>query len=94
MTSLSRSTLLLEEFMHRFHAKAVIDLSCMDGTWAAAAMNRGVPYVGFCNNISHVCSSAFAKYSCMQMQSKCESHCFVVILCYFLIFNSKGQGGP
>jgi hypothetical protein len=54
----ARGQELMQEVLHRFGTKLLIDLSVQDSGWGAAALNRGIPFLGVCFNASHVRSLA------------------------------------
>lgn len=58
VNSFQRSQDLLVEILHRFQSRLVVDLSAQDGSWGAAALSRGTPYMGVCFNMTHVMSSS------------------------------------
>ncbi len=53
MNSFERGQDLLGEILHRYQSRLVLDLSAQDGSWGAAALSRGTPYMGVCFNASH-----------------------------------------
>jgi hypothetical protein len=63
----SRTPELMSELLHRFSAKLLIDLSTQDGSWGAAALSKGVPYIGFCFSNAHVHCLAVSSI-CLELQ--------------------------
>ena len=68
MNTNSRSPDLMSELLHRFSVKLLIDLSTQDGSWGAAALSRGVPYIGFCFGNAHVHCRAVSMM-CFELQT-------------------------